>query len=44
MDRALEWLIGTACVVIIVGGTMWLSDNVHCFNFFGLAKGCIIGK
>lgn len=44
MDRAFEFVIGAACLVIIVAGGIYIADHIHCFNFFGLAKGCVIGK
>lgn len=38
-DKILTVLGAIATVVIIVAGVMYIAENVHCFNFFGLAKG-----
>lgn len=34
-------LVAVACVVGIAVGVLYISAHVECFNFFGLAKGCV---
>lgn len=35
-------LVGTAMVVVIVAGLFYVSDRVKCYNFFGVAQGCVV--
>ena len=36
-----ETAIVIACVVGIIAGGLYINSHIDCFNFFGLAKGCI---
>lgn len=40
-DTVATALITTAAIFAIACGIIYLSDHVSCFNFFGMAKGCV---
>jgi len=39
-----ETMLVAACAIGIAVGGIYIYKNVSCFDFFGLAKGCVIGK
>lgn len=44
-NRVTELLIIMACIVGIIAGGFYIvehSPSVNCFNWFGLAKGCVV--
>lgn len=43
-SAATEALIVVACIVGIIAGGIFILGHVdvHCFNFFGLTKGCAV--
>jgi hypothetical protein len=43
-DSVVAGLVACACVVGIIAGVMYINAHVDCFNFFGLAKGCVVSK
>jgi len=42
LDNFGQFLIVVAAIVVIAVGAIYLSDHVACFNWFGLAKGCVV--
>lgn len=41
MNSATEFLIGVAAVAVIGLACFYIGSHVDCFNFFGMAKGCV---
>jgi uncharacterized membrane protein len=43
-DGVVTFLLVIACLIGIVVGAIYISEHMTCFNFFGMAKGCVVGK
>lgn len=41
MHPVAQTVVITASIVVIAVGALYVTQHVDCFNFFGLAKGCL---
>lgn len=38
-----DFLVTVGTIALVLLFLLYVTGNIHCWNFFGLSKGCVIG-